>query len=127
MSGGIRLGTVTPVLRIFDEAKAVEFYCGLLGFKEIFRHRFGDNFPLYMGIERDDCRLHLSAHHGDCTPGAYVRIAAKGVAALARELAAKDYRYAKPGGPEATPWGTRELSVTDPFGNRLVFAEEAET
>jgi Glyoxalase superfamily protein len=54
----VSLGTTTPILRIFDEAKAKEF--------------------------------------------------------------SKDYKYARPG-IEAMPWGTRDMSVTDPFGNRLTF------
>ena len=39
---------------------------------------------------------------------------------LHARLTAADYRYAKPG-IESTPWGSRELRVTDPFGNRLIF------
>ena len=31
--------------------------------------------------------------------------------------------YAKPG-VEETPWGSREMSIKDPFGNRVVFVEE---
>ncbi|MGH8392389.1 MAG: glyoxalase superfamily protein, partial [Pseudomonas sp.] len=36
---------------------------------------------------------------------------------------AKHYRNAKPG-IEDTPWGSREMSISDPSGNRLVFVEE---
>jgi len=114
-------GPVVPILRMFDEQKAREFYAGFLGFKIDFEHRFGDNFPLYMGISRSDCRLHLTEHHGDACPGASVRIHTDSIDELTQELARKDYRYAKPGEPEKTPWGSRELSVTDPFGNRLTF------
>jgi len=39
--------------------------------------------------------LHLSEHYGDSVPGV-----------------------------EETPWRTRELSVKDPFGNRLVFSQD---
>jgi catechol 2,3-dioxygenase-like lactoylglutathione lyase family enzyme len=42
------LGTVTPILRIFDIDKAREFYVGFLGFEVQWEHRFGENFPLYM-------------------------------------------------------------------------------
>jgi hypothetical protein len=37
-----------------------------------------------------------------------------------QELLQKDYRYAKPG-VESTPWKTKEMSIADPFGNRLIF------
>ena len=36
------------------------------------------------------------------------------------ELTAKQYKYYRPG-IELMPWGTRDMSVKDPFGNRLTF------
>jgi uncharacterized glyoxalase superfamily protein PhnB len=119
------LGPIVPVLRMFDERKAKEFYVDFLGFAVEFEHRFGDNFPLYMGLALADCRVHLSEHHGDACPGAQVRIQTSDVEGLSARLAAKDYRYAKPGQPETTPWGTKELVLTDPFGNRLRFVQPA--
>ena len=110
----------TPILRIFDEAKAREFYVDFLGFAVDWEHRFGDDFPLYMQVSKDACVLHLSEHHGDCCPGAAVRIETSGLEGYQQRLLASSYRYAKPGIVN-TPWGTKELSVTDPFGNRLVF------
>jgi len=44
------LGTTTPILRVFDEAKALEFYVAFLGFKVDWQHRFGESFPLYLQI-----------------------------------------------------------------------------
>jgi uncharacterized glyoxalase superfamily protein PhnB len=117
-------GSVVPVFRIFDEQKAREFYLGFLGFSVLFEHRFEDNFPLYMGIKLSNCTLHLSEHHGDACPGASIRIQTSDVKELHKALSAKDYKYAKPGGPENTPWGTFELSISDPFGNRLAFVQE---
>ena len=113
-------GGATPILRIFDEEKARAFYVGFLGFAVDWAHRFGDNFPLYLQVSQGGCVLHLSEHHGDCCPGAALRIAVDGLDALHARLTAADYRYAKPG-IESTPWGSRELRVTDPFGNRLIF------
>jgi uncharacterized glyoxalase superfamily protein PhnB len=118
----VKLGRTTPILRIFDEAKAREFYLRFLGFAVDWEHRFGENFPLYLQVSRDGCTLHLSEHHGDGSPGAAVRIEAAAIDDLCRELAARDYRYAKPQVEEAG-WGDRLLAVVDPFGNRLVFFE----
>lgn len=118
-----KLGTVTPILRMFDIAKAREFYLDFLGFAVRFEHRFHDNAPLYMGIARDGCELHLSEHHGDGSPGAHIRVEVADIAALHRELTAKKYRYAGPG-LEETPWRTWEVTVGDPFGNRLTFHED---
>jgi hypothetical protein len=119
-----RMQSVTPILRIFDEAKAREFYLEFLGLTVEFEHRFGDNFPIYLGIARDDVVLHLSEHHGDATPGARVRIGMTGLADYAAALRAKDYRYAKPGAPVRQDWGFWELTVGDPFGNHLTFCED---
>jgi hypothetical protein len=57
-----------PILRIFDEQKAMEHYVGFLGFRVDWTHRFGDNFPLYAQISRERCVIHLSEHYGDATP-----------------------------------------------------------
>jgi uncharacterized glyoxalase superfamily protein PhnB len=120
------VGPVVPILRIFDERKARDFYLEFLGFKINFEHRFGENFPLYIGISRADCHLHLSEHYGDASPGAHLRIHTDNIDELARELTRTDYRYAKPGKPETTPWGDRQLTVTDPFSNRLTFVQRVD-
>jgi len=75
-------------------------------------------------VSRGDCVLHLSEHHGDATPGAALRVPVTDLEALQRELAAKPYPFARPA-IEDMPWGTRDMPVTDPFGNRLVFTGEA--
>jgi uncharacterized glyoxalase superfamily protein PhnB len=116
----MKLSKTTPILRIFDEAKAREFYVDFLGFVIDWQHRFGPDFPLYMQVSRAGCLLHLSEHHGDCCPGAAARIEVDELDALAAELQAKSYKYLRPA-IEEMPWGTRDLSVNDPFGNRLTF------
>jgi Glyoxalase superfamily protein len=65
-------GPTTPILRIFDEHKAREFY---------------DAVEPYQ-----------------------------------RALMGKAYKYYRPGLRD-TEWGTREMVVHDPFGNRLVFSQ----
>jgi len=117
------LSRATPVLRSFDEAKAREFYLDYLGFSVVFEHRFADDMPLYLGIIRDDVTLHLSEHHGDACPGATVRIQVTDAMALLAELQGKNDRSVNPGLQDQS-WGSRELSVKDPFGNRLVFFQD---
>lgn len=116
----MELGITTPVFRIFDQYKAKEFYIEFLGFSIDFEHRFEEGAPLYLGISRDGCAIHLSEHHGDCCPGSAVRIETDSVEDYHRELAARNYRYFRPG-IQDMPWGSRDMSVTDPFGNRLTF------
>jgi uncharacterized glyoxalase superfamily protein PhnB len=118
--------SVTPILRIFDEAKAREFYVGFLGFKVDWEHRFEAGLPLYLQVSKDGCVLHLSEHHGDGSPGAALRIETSDLDAFAAELGAKGYRYARPQIEEMS-WGTRDMSIKDPFGNRLTFFKRAAT
>ena len=119
----MKLGPTIPILRMFDEAKAREFYLDFLGFSCDWEHRFEPGLPLYLQVSRAGCVLHLSQHHGDATPGSALRIGVSDLDGFHAELQARQYGYARPG-IVAQPWG-REMAVHDPFGNRLVFAELA--
>ena len=115
------LAEPTPVLRFYDEAATRAFYVDWLGFAVHFEHRFDPDAPLYMGLGRGGCVLHLSQHHGDATPGAHVRVRAADVRAFHAEIGARPYAFARPGPPDIAPWGPLELTLTDPAGNRLTF------
>lgn len=120
--GPPRLEPAIPILRIFSVEKAWEFYLGFLGFTLDWEHRFEEGFPLYAQVSRSGLVLHLSEHHGDACPGSAVFVRMQGIEAFHRELAAKDYPYARPG-LQDVPWKARILEVADPFGNRLRFSE----
>ena len=120
------LGKTTPILRMFDEAEAREFYVAYLGFAVDWEHRFEPGAPLYLQVSKDQCVLHLSEHHGDGNPGAALRIETSDVDGFHQELASKRYKYARPGIHDQ-PWGTREFSVKDPFGNSLIFTSPRPT
>ena len=122
MTATITFGRVIPILRIFDVAKADEFYLDYLGFRVDWDHRYDDNAPLYRQISRGDLILHLSEHHGDGSPGARLRVTMVGIEAFLDELGAKNYRYMRPG-LERTGWKTLETGVIDPFGNMIRFSE----
>lgn len=113
------MGPIIPILRSFDEAKAKEFYIDWLGFKVDFEHRFEPDLPLYMGISRGACVLHLSEHHGDATPGSAVRILVEELEAFHAEITAKNYKNGRPGLCDQE-WG-RELTLHDGAGNKLIF------
>ncbi len=117
-------GPVIPVLRIFDVDKAREFYTDFLGFTIDWEHTFDDHTPVYLQASRGGAVLHLSEHHGDASPGATARVIVDDVHGLHAELHQRDYRYAKPG-LEQMPWG-REVTVLDPFANRIVFHQPTE-
>ena len=110
-----------PILRMFDEAKAREFYLDFLGFGVEFEHRFEADLPLYLGISRNGLQLHLSEHHGDASPGSTVFIPMQNIELLRDELLAKRYGYGRPDIVQQG-WG-QVLEVYDPFGNRLRFCQ----
>ncbi len=118
--GGDNFGSPTPIFRIFDEARARDFYVNFLDFHIDWEHRFEKNAPLYMQISRGDCRIHLSEHHGDGTPGGSIRIEVPDLEAYQAALIGKQYKYYRPG-LQDTDWNTREMTVQDPFSNKLVF------
>ena len=114
-----------PILRIFDEAKAREFYVDYLGFTVDWEHRYGENFPLYMQVSRGGLVLHLSEHYGDSNPGSAVYIRATGLAELHQELQAKGYKYLNPG--LCREDNSVEMELLDPFGNKLRLNEEGKS
>jgi catechol 2,3-dioxygenase-like lactoylglutathione lyase family enzyme len=117
------LNAPVPVLRIFDEAKAREFYVDFLGFTVDWEHRFEADLPVYLQVSREACVLHLSAHFGDGTPGSCVFLPMQGVREYQAWLLAKKYPHARPGVCDQ-PWGWTEIHLVDPFGNQLRFAEK---
>ncbi len=84
-------GKTTPILQIFDEAKAREFYVGFLVFKVDWEHRFEEGLPLYIQVSKDGCVIHLAPHHGDCSPGAAMRIETSELEAFHEQRLAKSY------------------------------------
>ncbi|MEI4264105.1 glyoxalase superfamily protein [Roseovarius sp. D0-M9] len=120
----VRFTRSSPILRIFDEKKAREFYCDFLGFQITFEHRFSEGMPLYFGLERGALSLHLTEHHGDASPGANVFVATANIRDFHRELAQKQYAYNRPD-LEDLPWGL-QMQVNDPFGNRIRFCQQVD-
>jgi len=75
-----------------------------------------------MQVSRDGLVLHLSEHYGDGSPGTRCQVNFEGVRELHAELSAKNYGYPRTGITE-TFWGTAQLKLTDPFGNRINLCE----
>jgi catechol 2,3-dioxygenase-like lactoylglutathione lyase family enzyme len=115
---------VKPILRIFDYAKAEEFYMHWLGFRVDWVYE-QEGLPVYLQVSMGDIVLHLSEHHGDASPGARVFIDDYiNLQAYHQQLIDKDYKYNRPG-IYVPFWdeGALEMTVHDPFGNRLTFVE----
>ena len=115
-----------PIFRIFSLEKAREFYLDFLGFKAEWEHRFEPDAPVFMQVSRGGLAINLSEHHGDGTPGSIVYVYMTDVKALHRELNDKKYRHNRPG-LQQQEWGMTELTVIDPFNNRITFGERTET
>jgi len=118
----IMIQKIIPILRIFDVAKAKEFYIDWLGFEITFEHQFEPKTPYYIGIKKDDIEFHLSEHHGDSVPSVRVFITCTELEKFCEELKAKNYKYYRPSVKE-TFYGAKEMTVQDPFGNKLSFNE----
>lgn len=118
----IEMQQTIPILRIFDVAKAREFYVDFLGFTVDWEHRFEPGLPLYMQVSRDGLTVHLSEHHGDACPGSTVFVWMQEIDQFHREITARQYGYLRPG-VEQTFYGAKCMQVTDPFGNRIRFNE----
>ena len=117
-----RFDAAIPVLRIFDVAKAREFYLDFLGMTWDWEHRFAPDLPVFAQVSRGGIPLFLSEHFGDGTPGTKVILRMSGLDALHAELLGRNYRHARPG-IEVRPWGWRDMPIADPFGNQLIFTE----
>ena len=122
----MKASQVIPILRIFDEARALEFYVEWLGFTVDWTHRYDDNAPIYMQVSLNGVVLHLSEHHGDCSPGAKVFIECEGVRDFHKMLTEKKYKYNRPG-LEEEPRNAISVTVIDPFMNQLAFNERLNT
>ena len=115
-----------PIIRIFDEEKAKEFYLDFLGMNLDWEHRFEADSPIYMQVSRGDLVFHLSEHSGDCTPGSKVFVNTNELDKLYQEITSKGYKYNR---PEITtaPWGDRIMEVVDPFSNKVLFNDQPNT
>jgi catechol 2,3-dioxygenase-like lactoylglutathione lyase family enzyme len=113
---------IIPILRILDEAKAKEFYVDFLGFQIDWGNRASG--ALFMQVSLDECVLHLSEHSGDANPGAAVKLHTDNIEDYVGQLLAKKYppgvAEQNPGVAEQ-PWGSLDMVLVDPFGNRLIF------
>ena len=118
--------SIIPVLRSFDYKVMSKFYLEYLGFKLNWEYRHTPHLPIYSQVSREECILHLSEHHSDCTPGSCIRIETSSLEEYSNYLKQKNYSNANPT-IEIQPWGFKELSIVDPFGNNLIFCERQKT
>ena len=99
---------VVPILHVADARETAKWYARL-GFSVEREHQFAPNMPIYAFLKRGDNHLHLSEHKGDAKPDTLLYFYVDDVDSIAQEfdVAVKDQ-----------PWGTREVCLADPDGNR---------
>lgn len=113
---------ITPIIRILDEYKAREFYVDFLGFQVDWEYRAEG--PLYTQVSLGEILLHLSEHSGDAAVGCAIKLHTDAIEEYVEELVAKEL---PPGvaeqypGVAEQPWGSLDMLLVDPFGNRLIF------
>ncbi|GLQ98126.1 bleomycin resistance protein [Dyella mobilis] len=112
--------TVIPQLRITRAAASLQFYVHGLGFMVDWQHQVGAGAPLFIQLTRSGQTIFLTERAGDCEVGGAVYFSVPDVDECYRKFHASGVAIANP--PKMTPWGTREIVVTDPDGNRLRFS-----
>ncbi|MFO7538836.1 MAG: VOC family protein [Chloroflexota bacterium] len=115
--------TVIPQFRITDARRSLSFYVDGLAFTIDWQHQFEPGFPLFMQLTRAGQTIFLTEHAGDCQVGGAAYFVVPDVDACYAAFVAGGVTPAEP--PADTPWGTREMVITDPDGNRLRFANAA--
>lgn len=112
--------TVIPQLRMRHADTTLPFYVQGLGFVVDWEHRFEPGFPLFAQLTRDGQTIFLRGHAGDGNFGGAVFFIVPDVDAVYRAL--PDWLALHVSPPAEMPWGTREMAMMDPDGNRLRFA-----
>lgn len=116
--------TVIPQLRMLSAERSLPYYVGQLGFSIDWEHRFEPGYPLFVQLTRAGQTIFLSEHSGDCEPGGAVYFLVPDVDQLYLAISARGAVPGRGHAPRDTPWGTREMLLYDPDGNRLRFASE---
>jgi catechol 2,3-dioxygenase-like lactoylglutathione lyase family enzyme len=126
MSPRPRIRAVTPLLRVGDLQRSIDFYCDKLGFVEPSVH--GDP-PCFAMLNRDGFDLMLSllesaapirSSGSDDAWDLYISLA--DVASEADALTAAGVPLVN--GPRDTFYGMREIECLDPDGHRLCLAQD---
>ena len=111
-----------PLLHVSDPVTAQRFYCDQLGFKTTFTYQpFGETGPHYIGLIRDEVRIHLSSFPEDGKIGNAIVLVVENVDALYEEFVSKGVVIDLP--PVDQSWGNREMYIQDADGNSIRFTQ----
>ncbi len=114
-------GSAIPVLPVLDIGTALDFYSTYLGAETIIER---DN---YAGVGLGPVQIHFwLTDDANLPANSSCRIVVQGIDALYARCEAEHIVHPN-GALIYRPWGYREFTAMDPFGNALVFAEETGT
>ena len=111
----VRFGRIAPTIPVTDIDSALAFYCGILGFANVFQN--GDPIGFVI-LQRDDAELHLTLdkrHRATSENIAHLDVS--DAAALYELCAANGVRIVK--GIRDADYGDRTFVLADPDGNRF--------
>lgn len=114
--------TVIPQLRILRAEESLPFYVRGLGFKVDWQHEFEPGLPMFFQLTRAGQTIFLTEHSSDCQVGGAAYFKVPDVDECYRVFVENGVDVPYP--PQDTAWGTREMVITDPDGNRLRFASD---
>ncbi|QDU25633.1 Bleomycin resistance protein [Anatilimnocola aggregata] len=112
----MKINSAATVFTVTDLDASLRYYVDVLGFREAFR------FGQYAGIERDECRLHLSqqGNPNASQPGSgAVYIFCNEVDGYFAEITGRGAVAAEE--PKTYEYGMRDFIVRDPDGNQVSF------
>ncbi len=115
---------VFPQLRMTDWNRSRAFYEGGLGFVVDWEHQFKPGFPVFAQISMNGLSVFLTEHQGDCELGGAAYLVVDDVDEFYRRIARRGVSPEEP--PSEKEWKRREMTVVDPDGNRLRFANPPE-
>jgi uncharacterized glyoxalase superfamily protein PhnB len=129
------MAVVIPYIRITNLSQAYDFYQEWLGFKELWSESIGDEenlqndylYPSLMKFRHETLGIDvlLSEHSSDGQPGGVVLIdQIDDVRKFLTDLMEKELGFQEPVLEEPNFWiQAYQITITDPFGNRLIFRE----
>ena len=114
------LDRVTPVIKVPNIEKAKEFYLGFLSFDIDWEYILDEGRYVYLQISKDNCVLHLTEYCDDGCTGTSVRIETNDLSQYQKTLIEKGYHGVSLVVKDME-WGTKDMEILDPFGNKLIF------
>ena len=117
-SDGAKLGSATPIFRVFDLPEALDWYQRVLGFQVAWT--WGDPAD-HASVCRDSAEINLVVEPGGKLETSRVYFETQSVDAYYVRVSGAGGQIAIPIGDR--PYGMRDFRVADPAGNELSFGE----